>query len=77
MSLNARKAHPTTYDFQAYKEWREQDDERQKEALRKFYARNAAPHYTQLTRKQLSWAFAKIAFWAVVVYALVALGFAL
>lgn len=42
--------HPTRYDYEAHKQWREIDDERQKEALKRFYARNAAPHYSKFPR---------------------------
>lgn len=45
--LSPKPAHPTRYDYEAYKEWRDADDARQKEALKRFYARNAAPHYSR------------------------------
>ena len=34
--------HPTRYDYEAYKSWREQDEERMKEAIDAFHAREDA-----------------------------------
>lgn len=61
--------HPTRYDYNAYKEWRDSEDERQKEALRRFYQRNAAP--LRFSWRKVSWFMFKLVFWAAVFYAVI------
>ncbi len=63
--------HPTRYNFEAYKEWRIAEDERQRQALEAFNRREARPGITP-TARQAVWWFAKLIFWSAVIWAIVA-----
>lgn len=53
--LPEKKAHATRYDYEEYKQWRDIDDERQRQALENFYRLNSRPHYSKPFRIKWGW----------------------